>query len=190
MILTTLLCIIGVVALIDGLLTWWGHYINIGNSDPTYDLTLELILGYLFFPVAFLLGVPRQKDELLAVARLIGTKVIQNEFVAYANLQTDPAYANLSPRSRLIATYALCGFGNVGSLGTQIGVLSQISPGRTGDVSRIAISALLSGIVSTLTSASEYLDNPVSHDSKLTQQPDIAGLVVTDQRSFFTPSTA
>lgn len=72
-------------------------------------------------------------------------------------------------RSRLIATYSLCGFGNLGSLGTQIGVLSQISPGRSGDVSRVAVSALISGIISTLSSAS------------------IAGLLVTDQAAFFTP---
>jgi CNT family concentrative nucleoside transporter len=94
---------------------------------------------------------------------------LQNEFVAYSALQTQADYASLSPRSRLIATYSLCGFGNIGSLGTQIGVLSQIAPGRSGDVSRVAVSALLSGIVSTLTSAS------------------IAGLLVTDQAAFFTP---
>lgn len=128
---------------------------------------MTLILGYLFYPVAFLLGVSRQGDDLIKVARLIGIKVIQNEFVAYQDLQTSAEYADLSPRSRLIATYALCGFGNIGSLGTQIGVLSQISPGRSADVSRVAISALISGIVSTLTSAS------------------IAGLIVTDQQQFF-----
>lgn len=79
-------------------------------------------------------------------------------------------YAALSPRSRLIATYALCGFANIGSLGTQIGVLSQISPGRSGDVSRVALSALISGAISTLTSAS------------------VAGLLVTDQAAYFTPA--
>jgi CNT family concentrative nucleoside transporter len=166
MIVATLLCIIALVGLIDGLLTWWGRYINIGPGE--YDLTLELILGYLFYPVAFLLGVPRNGD-LLKVSRLIGIKVIENEFVAYAALQTDPQYQDLSLRSRLIATYSLCGFGNLGSLGTQIGVLSQIAPGRSGDVSRLAVSALISGIISTLTSAS------------------IAGLLVTDQAAFFTP---
>ena len=93
----------------------------------------------------------------------------QNEFVAYTALQHDPLYADLSPRSRLIATYALCGFANIGSLGTQIGVLSQIAPGRSGDVSRLAVSALLAGAISTLTSAS------------------VAGLLVTDQAQFFTP---
>ncbi|KAF2668461.1 hypothetical protein BT63DRAFT_374212 [Microthyrium microscopicum] len=159
MILATLLCIIALVGLIDGLLTWFGHYINLSGD---YDLTLELILGYLFYPLAFLLGVPRQNGDLLKVARLIGIKVVENEFVAYTQLQQNPLYASLSPRSRIIATYSLCGFGNLGSLGTQIGVLSQIAPGRSGDVSRLAVSALLTGIISTLTSAS------------------IAGLLVTE----------
>jgi concentrative nucleoside transporter, CNT family len=72
MIVATLLCIITLIALVDGILTWWGRYINIGPGE--YDLTLELILSYLFYPVAFLLGVPRQ--DLLAVARLIGIKVM------------------------------------------------------------------------------------------------------------------
>ncbi|KAJ4358260.1 uncharacterized protein N0V89_002840 [Didymosphaeria variabile] len=169
MIITTLLVIIALLNLVDGLLTWWGRYINL---DGDYDLTLELILGYLCFPIAFLIGVPRSKHELLLVGRLIGVKVIANEFVAFNSLQTEPAYANLSPRARLIATYAVCGFGNIGSLGTQIGVLSQISPGRSGDVSRLAVSALISGVVSTLTSAS------------------IAGLVVSDQAKFTAVTTS
>lgn len=92
--------------------------------------------------------------------------------MAYTALQTDPVYADLSPRSRLIATYALCGFANIGSLGTQIGVLSQIAPGRGGDVSRLAVSALIAGALSTFTSAS------------------IAGLLVTDQAAYFKPSSA
>jgi CNT family concentrative nucleoside transporter len=167
MILTTLLCIIALLALIDGLLTWWGRYINL---DGEYDLTLELILGYVCYPIAFLLGVSREGKDLLLVGRLIGVKVIANEFVAFTTLQakTDPEspYHSLSPRSRVIATYAICGFGNLGSLGTQIGVLSQISPARSGDVSRLALSALISGVISTLTSAS------------------IAGLVITDQAQF------
>jgi CNT family concentrative nucleoside transporter len=167
MIICTLLCIIALLALIDGFLTWFGRYINLNGE---YDLTLELILGYLFYPVAFLLGVSREGKDLLLVGRLIGIKVITNEFVAFQRLQAtddkESEYHTLTPRSRLIATYALCGFGNIGSLGTQIGVLSQISPARSADVSRLAMSALISGVFSTLTSAS------------------IAGLVVTDQGRF------
>jgi CNT family concentrative nucleoside transporter len=167
MIVSTLLCIIALLALIDGLLTWWGRYINLHGE---HDLTLELILGYICYPVAFLLGVSREGQDLLLVGRLIGIKVIANEFVAFSTLQAkdhpESPYHTLSPRSRLIATYAVCGFGNIGSLGTQIGVLSQISPGRGGDVSRLAVSALISGVVATLTSAS------------------IAGLVIIDQTQF------
>ncbi|KAF2091245.1 hypothetical protein K490DRAFT_71459 [Saccharata proteae CBS 121410] len=164
MIMATLLCIIALIALIDGLLTWWGRYINL---DGDYDLTLELILGYICYPIAFLLGVSRQNGDLLKVARLIGIKIVANEFVAYTSLVSDPAYASLSARSRLIATYALCGFGNIGSLGNQIGVLAQISPARSADVSRVAISALVAGVVSTLSSAS------------------IAGMLIIDQESYF-----
>ncbi|MCJ1273041.1 hypothetical protein MMC21_000830 [Puttea exsequens] len=167
MILATLLCIIALLGLANGLLTWWGRYLNINNPP----LTVELVVGYICYPIAFLLGVPRNGD-LLKVAQLIGTKLIANEFVAYTDLQTDPAYADLSPRSRLIATYALCGFANLGSLGTQIGVLSQIAPGRSGDVSRLAVSALIAGALSTLTSAS------------------IAGLLVTDQAAYTSPGGA
>jgi len=74
MILATLLCIIAAVALINALLTWWGRYINI---DGEYDLTLQLMLGYLCYPIAFLLGVPRTGNDLLLVGRLIGTKLIE-----------------------------------------------------------------------------------------------------------------
>ena len=71
MIVATLLCIIALLGLVDGLLTWWGHYLNI--NDP--PLTIELIVGYIAYPVAFLLGVPRNGD-LLLVGKLIGTKLI------------------------------------------------------------------------------------------------------------------
>lgn len=162
MIVATLLCIIALIALINALLGWWGKYLDITKDGKPY-LTLQLILGYICYPVAFLLGVPR--NDLLEVGQLIGIKVIANEFVAYSSLVSEPQYTSMSPRAKLIATYALCGFGNFGSLGTQIGVLSQIAPSRAGDVSKVALSALFSGVLSTLTSAS------------------IAGLLITDQRN-------
>ncbi|KAK1975984.1 NupC family nucleoside transporter [Colletotrichum cereale] len=157
-IIASILCILAFIGLVDGLLTWWGSYLNI--NDP--DLTLNLITGYLFYPIAFLLGVPRENGDLLKVARLIALKVIANEYVAFSAMK-EPEYLDLSPRSQLIATYALCGFGNIGSLGIQIGILGQLAPSRGGDVSSMAISALISGVMSTLTSAA------------------VAGLVVTHQ---------
>jgi len=166
MIGATLLCIISLIGLFNGLLTWWGHYLNI--NDP--PLTIQMIVGYVCYPIAFLLGVPRNGD-LYKVSQLIGLKIVTNEFVAYSALQHDAQYQDLSDRSKLIVTYALCGFANIGSLGNQIGVLSQIAPGRSGDVSRVAVSAMLTGALSTFTSAS------------------IAGLLITDQRQFFMPTT-
>lgn len=77
----------------------------------------------------------------------------------------------MSSRSKLIATYALCGFANIGSLGNQIGVLAQLAPSRAGDVSRVAFSAMVTGAISTFTSAS------------------IAGLLITNESQFITPST-
>ncbi|EMR62651.1 hypothetical protein MGN70_014656 [Eutypa lata] len=149
MIVATLLCIIAFVGLINGFLGWWAGYWGMIDTK----LTLQLILGYIFYPVAWLLGVPN--DDLLRVGELIGQKIIINEFFAF-NALTDPDqdYVNMSDRAKLIATYACCGFGNIGSLGTQIGVLTQIAPARGGDVSKVAISALVAGIIATLTSAS------------------------------------
>ncbi|KAL5337882.1 Na+ dependent nucleoside transporter C-terminus-domain-containing protein [Aspergillus crustosus] len=168
MIAATLLCIISLIGLIDGLLTWWGRYLNI--NDPT--LTLDLIVGYICYPIAFLLGVSREGDDLLNVGKLIGLKLVANEFVAYDALQTQEQFASLSTRSRLIATYALCGFANIGSLGNQIGVLAQLAPSRSGDVSRVAVSAMLTGAISTFTSAT------------------IAGLLIQNESQFVTASTA
>lgn len=144
---TNLLCIIALVALIDALLTWFGGFWNI-----TPDLTLEMIMGYLFYPVAYMLGITHAKD-IYPVAKLLGTKMIQNEFVAYTALMHSPEYADLEPRSRMLATFALCGFSNLGSIGIQIGVLGQIAPARKGRVAQFALSALLVGTFVTYTSA-------------------------------------
>ncbi|OAA61986.1 Concentrative nucleoside transporter [Niveomyces insectorum RCEF 264] len=149
MVVASVLCIMGLLGLVNGLLGWWGSYIQVPQ------LSLELILGYLLYPVAFLLGVDfRHGDDLRKVAQLIGIKIVANEFVAYGDLTSDPQYGTLAPRSRLIAMYALCGFGNASAVGIQIGALSQLAPGRSGDVARLALSALITGIVATLTSAS------------------------------------
>uniref|UniRef100_A0A060TJE6 ARAD1D46244p n=1 Tax=Blastobotrys adeninivorans TaxID=409370 RepID=A0A060TJE6_BLAAD len=156
-IMTNLLCIIALVALINALLTWFGHFWGIPN------LTLEQIFGYIFYPVAFLLGTPR--DELYLVAKLIGVKVIQNEFVGYSMLQQAP-YTDMSARGKMLCTYALCGFANLGSVATQIGVLGQLAPSRRGEVSRLALSSLMTGCISTLLSAA------------------VAGMVLADMSRF------
>ncbi|KAH6663833.1 Na+ dependent nucleoside transporter C-terminus-domain-containing protein [Halenospora varia] len=160
-VISMLLSVIALVAILDALLTWWGSYINLFPNTP---LTLELIMSYLLYPIVFLLGVPRNGD-LLKVSRLIGIKIIKSELLAFQALQTDPLYSSLSNRSRLIATYALAGFGNLGWLGAQVGLLIQIVPERSADVAKAAVSAFISGVISTLLSGC------------------MAGLLVVDERA-------
>ncbi len=83
----------------------------------------------------------------------MATKIWANEFAAYEDM-TKHYKGMLSSRSELVATYALCGFANFGSVGTQVGVLSTLAPNRSGDVAKLAISALICGTLSTWLSAS------------------------------------
>ncbi len=105
-------------------------------------LTLQRVLGWGMMPVAWLLGVPW--SEALTAGELLGTKVVLNELVAYLNLASLPADA-LSAQSRLILTYALCGFANLGSLGILLGGLGAMIPERRADIVALGPKALLSG---------------------------------------------
>ena len=97
-------------------------------------------------------GVPR--SEILRVSELLATKLIENEFAAYENLQALMASSDaLSKRGYTIASYALCGFANLGSLGIQIGVLSALAPSRTRVIARIGPSTVIAGVISTLQAA-------------------------------------
>ncbi|KAF9047319.1 Na+ dependent nucleoside transporter C-terminus-domain-containing protein [Panaeolus papilionaceus] len=146
-ILTNVLTVVALVAAINGTLTW------IGKGFGITELTLQLIIGYIFYPVTFFLGVPRK--EILKVARFFATKLVANEFVAYEDLQAmmkDPQQA-LSFRAYTICSYGLCGFANLGSLGIQIGVLGALAPSRQKIIARIAVSAMVCGFLSTLQAA-------------------------------------
>ncbi|KAI5968853.1 hypothetical protein CANMA_002027 [Candida margitis] len=151
------MCIIALVALCNGILTWFGNYWNI------HELTLELMLSYLFYPIGFLLGTPR--NEILLVTKLIAYKFVQNEYVAYNLLINEAPYNQLSPRGTLIATYACCGFANLGSLGITLGVLNTLTNNsRAKDISQSIMSALFCGGIATLTSAA--ISGMVLHDLK------------------------
>ncbi|CAE6514323.1 unnamed protein product [Rhizoctonia solani] len=139
-IVCNVLTVLALVYTIDGFLTW------VGKGFGIHELTLNLIFGYLFYPITFLIGVPR--GELLRVARLLGTKLVANEFVAYQALRDQHAANPFSPRAYTIASYGLCGFANLGSLGIQIGVLSALAPSRGKVIARVAPSAMICGFLS------------------------------------------
>ena len=141
-----MLTVVSLVAMINGLLTW------IGKGFGIHALTLQLILRYVFYPVTFFLSVPRH--EILVVSELLATKLVENEFVAYTALQAiAKSDSPLSPRAFTIASYALCGFANLGSLGIQVGVLSALAPSRAKVIARIALSAMICGFISTMQAA-------------------------------------
>ncbi|KAG8922930.1 hypothetical protein FRC03_012193 [Tulasnella sp. 419] len=97
------------------------------------------------------MGVPRH--EILTVSRLIATKLISNEFVAYLALTSAQKTNPLSPRGYVIASYALCGFANLASVGIQIGVLGALAPSKGKVIARLAPSAMLCGFISTMQAA-------------------------------------
>jgi len=109
-------------------------------------ITLQRIFAYLFWPILWLTGIP--VPELATASTLMGTKTVLNEFVAYLNLAHLPADA-LSPRSRLIMTYALCGFANFGSLGILVGGLSAMAPERRHEIVSLGLRSVLSGTLAT-----------------------------------------
>ncbi|KAJ2455454.1 hypothetical protein EV183_000786 [Coemansia sp. RSA 2336] len=151
LIAANLIAVISLVNLVDFLLTWLGQFVSIQN------LTLELILGYVLYPYAWLLGVPRA--DVTQVAELLGLKFVANEFVAYQRLNSSVdggkvLREQLSPRARIIAEFALCGFGNLGSIAQQIGSLGALAPSRKAEISQLALSACITGtIATTLTAA-------------------------------------
>lgn len=109
-------------------------------------LALERILGAAMAPVCWLMGVPWH--EAATAGRLMGTKTVLNEFLAYLELARTPPEA-LSPRSRTIMLYALCGFANLGSVGIMIGGISAMCPGRRAEIAALGMKALVAGTFCT-----------------------------------------
>jgi CNT family concentrative nucleoside transporter len=109
-------------------------------------ITLQRLAAYAFRPVMWLIGIPA--SETTTAATLMGTKTVLNEFIAYVDLAHLPAEA-LSPRSRLIMTYALCGFANFGSLGILIGGMGAMVPERRPEIVTLGLRAILSGTLAT-----------------------------------------
>ncbi len=114
------------------------------------QLTFQQILGWAFAPLAWLTGIPW--TECTAAGALLGVKTVLNEFIAYLELVAT-APAALSERSRLILTYALCGFANFGSLGIMVGGIAAMVPERRAEVASLGAKTMISGTLATLMTA-------------------------------------
>jgi len=134
-----LIAFVAIVYMLNDLLAWAGGLFG----HP--ELSFERLLGLLLAPVSILLGVP-WKDA-LPVGEMLGVKTVLNEFLAYQMLAD--ARASLEPRSVVIASYALCGFANLGSLAILLGGLGGIAPSRRPDIARDGLRAILAGSLAT-----------------------------------------
>lgn len=143
-----LIAFIGLIALVNGLLG------GIGGWFGFEHLTLESILGWLFSPLAFLIGVPW--SEAKVAGEFIGLKTVANEFVAYAQFAPylgDAAPAVLSEKTKAIISFALCGFANLSSIAILLGGLGGIAPKRRAEIARMGIKAVIAGTLSNLMAA-------------------------------------
>lgn len=149
-----LIVFLALLTLVNLLLGWIGAQFGYVSEDGGSRWSLELALGYLFYPVAWLIGIDR--GDCMRAGELIGLKMATNEFVAYirlANWGTEESAVQISERSRIILTYALCGFANFGSIGIQMGGIGGIAPNRQGDLARLGLRAMIGGTLATLMSA-------------------------------------
>ena len=148
-----LLAFIGLIALINGILGGVGGWVGVDG------LSLEMILGWLFSPLAFLLGVPW--NEATLAGSFIGQKLVVNEFVAFINLApyidgqqlVESTGQVMSQHTAAILSFALCGFANFSSIAILLGGLGSLAPSRRHDIARFGIKAVLAGTLSNLMSA-------------------------------------
>ncbi len=138
-----LLAFIALIALVNGLLGGIGSFFD-------YDsLSIEGILGFVFAPLAFAIGVPW--EEAVQAGSYIGQKLVLNEFVAYSSFA--PEIANLSPKTVIVVSFALCGFANLSSMAILLGGLGALAPNRRSDIARLGVRAVAAGMLASLLSA-------------------------------------
>lgn len=156
-----LIAFVALVAMANGIVGWLGiqlaqlidpmsEYPVLWGMDLNH-LTLDAILGRLFKWVALLLGVAPQDAD--TVGALMGTKLILNEFVSYSQLAPIIRDGAMDPRSVIIASFALCGFANLGSVAMQIGGIGEMAPNRKGDLAKLGLKALMCGTMASYLSS-------------------------------------
>ncbi|OLO37019.1 transporter [Alkalihalophilus pseudofirmus] len=138
-----LLAFIALIALVNGILG------GVGNWFGMESFSLEMILGLVFAPIALMVGVPWV--EALQAGSYIGQKIVLNEFVAYASFA--PEMANLSPKTNIVISFALCGFANFGSIAILLGGLGSLAPSRRSDIAKLGVRAVMAGALASLLSA-------------------------------------
>ncbi len=149
-----LIAALGLIALLDGSLGWLGRAVGWILGMEGMEWSLSAALGYLFAPFAWLMGI--EAADCLPAGELLGKKMVANEFVSYVQLSQwmqPGSGVELSPRSVVILTYALCGFANFSSIGIQIGGIGGLAPERRSDLARLGFRAMLGGTLACFMTA-------------------------------------
>jgi CNT family concentrative nucleoside transporter len=139
-----LLAFVALIAMLNGILAWAGGWF--GYSD----ISLQYLLGILFKPVAFMLGIPWSESSI--AGSLIGQKLVLNEFIAFVEFADQKVL--LSEHSQAVVTFALCGFANFSSIAILLGGLGTLAPNRRSDVAELGMRAVAAGFMANLMSAS------------------------------------
>ncbi|MBD1927918.1 NupC/NupG family nucleoside CNT transporter [Trichocoleus sp. FACHB-90] len=140
-----IIAFLGLLAFVNAVLGWLGGLVGVAT------LSLESILSYVMAPVAWLIGVPWADCREVGV--LLGKKTILNDFIAYLDLKTLIETQGISQRAVIIATYALCNFANIGSIGITIGGIGAIAPNRQKDLARMGVRSMIGGLLAGLMTA-------------------------------------
>ena len=148
-----LLVFVAFIALFNEILNQFGHYTGINNylestSEIYNSLSLEMIFGFIFAPIAWFIGIPF--EDILLAGQLLGEKTVANEFIAYESLGKMIQNDLISEKTSIMATYFLCGFANFLSIGIQIGGIGAIAPEKRTELSNLGIKALIAGTAASL----------------------------------------
>jgi len=146
-----LLAFIALLAMGNWMLSEFSTITGLSTLFPGEALTIEKILGWIFAPVAFLIGVPWQ--DAVNMGSLLGTKVVLNEFVAYLQLADVVSAASITEKTTTMATFALCGFANFSSIAIQIGGIGGLAPSRKSELAAFGIKAVIAGTMANLMTA-------------------------------------
>ena len=154
-----LLVFVAFIAMFNGILGWLGDISTINawvaNNTGYQNLSIELILGYIFAPLMWLIGVA--KEDMMMMGQLLGIKIAASEFIGYIQLRDLKDIANAThlnyEKSIIMATYMLCGFANFASIGIQIGGIGSLAPGQRKTLSQFGLKALIGGSIASLVSA-------------------------------------
>ncbi|XP_063689091.1 solute carrier family 28 member 3-like isoform X3 [Bolinopsis microptera] len=133
--------LIAFISFYDCFQTWFRYFALCVN----WDITFTELIGYIFVPFAWMLGI--EESQCQHAGELLALKILVNEYVAYATLAQKLKDNLINTRTEVLMTYALCGFGNISSMGIQVGALSVMAPSRKSDLAKLVVSAMLAGTV-------------------------------------------